>query len=128
MAEAHEKQKTEKKQTMTEATPVTMTESAARRIGELKAREGNLELKLRLSVNGGGCSGFQYAFDWAKEQEDGDIAVERDGETMLVDSTSLLYLIGSELDFIEDIVGSSFRVVNPNVQASCGCGTSFSVG
>lgn len=112
---------------MTEATPVGMTESAARRIGELKAREGNSELMLRLSVNGGGCSGFQYAFGWANEKEDGDIAVKRDGETMLVDSTSLLYLIGSELDFIEDIGGSSFRVINPNVQASCGCGTSFSV-
>lgn len=112
---------------MTEAAPVTLTESAARRIGELKAREGDPDLKLRLSVNGGGCSGFQYAFGWAKEAEEDDIVVERDGETVLVDSTSLLYLIGSELDFIEDIVGSSFRVNNPNVQASCGCGTSFSV-
>lgn len=113
---------------MTAASPVSLSESAARRIGELKAKEGNPDLKLRLSVNGGGCSGFQYAFDWAKDPEEGDLAVERDGETMLVDSTSLLYLIGSELDFIEDIVGSSFRVNNPNVQASCGCGTSFSVG
>lgn len=112
---------------MTEAAPVSLTASAARRIGELKTREGKPNLKLRLSVNGGGCSGFQYAFGWADEQEEGDIAVERDGQTMLVDSTSLLYLIGSELDFIEDIVGSSFRVNNPNVQASCGCGTSFSV-
>lgn len=112
---------------MPEATPVTMTESAARRIGELKAKEGNPELKLRIAVNGGGCSGFQYAFDWAKEQEDDDIVVERDGETVLIDSTSLLYLIGSEVDFVEDIGGSSFRINNPNVQTSCGCGTSFTV-
>jgi iron-sulfur cluster insertion protein len=112
---------------MTAEAPVTMTESAARRIGELKAREGNPELKLRIAVNGGGCSGFQYAFDWAKEQDAGDIVVERDGSTVLIDSTSLLYLVGSEVDFIEDIGGSSFRIVNPNAQASCGCGTSFSV-
>ncbi len=112
---------------MSEATPVTMTESAARRIGELKAREGNPDLMLRIAVNGGGCSGFQYAFDWAKERADSDIVVERDGETVLIDETSLLYLIGSEVDFIEDIGGSSFRINNPNAQASCGCGTSFSV-
>lgn len=112
---------------MTEAAPVTMTESAARRIGELKAREGNPDLMLRIAVNGGGCSGFQYAFDWAKERVDSDIVVERNGETVLIDATSLLYLIGSEVDFIEDIGGSSFRINNPNAQASCGCGTSFSV-
>ncbi len=112
---------------MTAATPVTLSESAARRIGELKEREGNPELKLRIAVNGGGCSGFQYAFDWAKQQDESDIVVERDGSTVLIDATSLLYLVGSEVDFIEDIGGSSFRIINPNAQASCGCGTSFSV-
>lgn len=112
---------------MTEAAPVTMSASAARRIGELKAREGNPDLKLRIAVNGGGCSGFQYAFDWAKSEEAGDIVVERDGETVLIDGTSLLYLIGSEVDFVEELGGSAFRIINPNAKASCGCGTSFSV-
>lgn len=112
---------------MSEASPVTMSENAAKRISFLAENEGNPELKLRISVNGGGCSGFQYGFDWAEKVDDGDVLVERNGAGLLVDSTSLLYLIGSEVDFIEDLIGSSFRINNPNVQAACGCGTSFSV-
>lgn len=112
---------------MTSTDPVTMTESAAKRIVYLAAQEGNPDLKLRIGVDGGGCSGFQYTFGWAEEVEEGDLKVERDGATLVVDSSSLLYLIGSKVEFVEDIVGSSFRIDNPNVQASCGCGTSFSV-
>ena len=112
---------------MSETTPVTMSENAAKRIAFLASNEGNPDLKLRISVNGGGCSGFQYGFDWAEQVDEGDILVERNGAGLLVDSTSLLYLVGSEVDFIEDLIGSSFRINNPNVQAACGCGTSFSV-
>jgi len=107
--------------------PVTLSESAARRVAALIDKQGNPDLKLRLSVSGGGCSGFQYGFDFAEAAEDGDIVVVRDGVTMLVDSMSLLYVIGSEVDYKEDIMGASFRVTNPNATANCGCGASFSV-
>ncbi len=107
--------------------PVTLSDSAAKRVRALIDRQGNPDLKLRLSVSGGGCSGFQYGFDFAETPEDGDITVVRDGVTMLVDSMSLLYLIGSEVDYKEDIMGASFRVNNPNATANCGCGSSFSI-
>lgn len=108
-------------------TPVSISERAANRVAELITQQGNPALKLRLSVSGGGCSGFQYGFDFDEEQKPDDIVVERDGVTMLVDGMSLLYLMGSEVDFVEDLVGASFQVVNPNATASCGCGSSFSV-
>jgi len=107
--------------------PISVSESAARRISELALKEGNEDLKLRLSVKGGGCSGFQYDFAFVDTPEEGDILVERDGAAVVVDPMSLLYLTGSELDFIEDIIGSSFRITNPNVQAACGCGSSFTL-
>lgn len=107
--------------------PVKLSERAAARVAELIKRQGNPDLKLRLSVSGGGCSGFQYGFDFATEPEGGDIAVERDGVTLLVDSMSLLYVMGSEVDYTEDIIGASFRVTNPNATANCGCGSSFSI-
>ena len=107
-------------------TEVTITERAARRIGEiLKAEPAGA--MLRLSVMGGGCSGFQYKFDVESTKTSDDQAIERNGVTMLVDSISLQYLAGSEVDFVEDLIGASFRVVNPNATASCGCGTSFSI-
>lgn len=107
--------------------PVSISERAASRVAELIAQQGNPALKLRLSVSGGGCSGFQYGFDFDEEQKPDDIVVERGGVTMLVDGMSLLYLMGSEVDFVEDLVGASFQVVNPNATASCGCGSSFSI-
>jgi len=107
--------------------PVGLSAKAAARVQQLIDQQGNPDLKLRLSVSGGGCSGFQYGFDFAENAEADDIIVEKDGVTMLVDNMSLLYLIGSEVDFVEDMVGASFQVVNPNAQSSCGCGASFSI-
>ncbi len=112
---------------MTETTPVTLSESAARRISFLCEKEGDPDLKFRISVDGGGCSGFQYDFNLVKEQKDDDLVVVRDGVTMLVDGLSLLYLTGSEVDFVEELAGSMFVVKNPNATASCGCGSSFAV-
>jgi len=109
------------------AQPVSLSEKAAARVAELITQQGNPDLKLRLSVSGGGCSGFQYGFGFDAEQKPDDIVVTRGGVTMLVDSMSLLYLTGSEVDFVEDLVGASFQVVNPNASSSCGCGSSFAV-
>lgn len=107
--------------------PVGLSARAAARVAMLINQQGNSDLKLRLTVSGGGCSGFQYGFDFDEEQKPDDIVVNKDGVTMLVDSMSLLYLMGSEVDFVEDLVGSSFQVVNPNASSSCGCGSSFSI-
>ena len=96
-------------------------------IAALCAKEGNPDLKFRVSVDGGGCSGFQYDFNLVTEKKDDDLVVERDGVTMLVDGLSLLYLSGSEVDFVEELAGSMFVVKNPNATASCGCGSSFAV-
>ena len=113
---------------MTEAatTDITMTDRAARRIGEILKSEPSGAM-LRLSVLGGGCSGFQYKFDVENAKADDDVAVARGGVTMLVDSVSLQYLAGSEIDFVDDLIGASFKVNNPKAKASCGCGTSFSL-
>ena len=110
-----------------QASPVSLSAKAAKRVAALIEQQGNDNLKLRLSVSGGGCSGFQYGFEFDEEQKHDDIVVERDGVTMLVDNTSLLYLFGSEVDFVEDLVGASFQVVNPNASSSCGCGSSFAI-
>lgn len=109
------------------AAPVSLSERAATRVAELIQQQGNPALKLRLSVSGGGCSGFQYGFDFDEKQKPDDIVVERGDVTMLVDGMSLLYVMGAEVDFVEDLVGASFQVVNPNATASCGCGSSFSI-
>jgi len=106
---------------------VTVTESAARRIRELVAREGDPALKLRIAVEGGGCSGFQYGFSFDKNVGDDDLVIDKDGATVLVDGMSQMYLAGSQVDFVEDLIGSAFRITNPNAQSSCGCGASFSV-
>jgi iron-sulfur cluster assembly accessory protein len=108
------------------AIPVTISERAARRIGEILKAEGN-GAKLRISVEGGGCSGFQYKFDVERDKAEDDIAIDRNGVTMLVDSVSLQYLAGSEVDFVEDLIGAAFKVNNPKAKAACGCGTSFSL-
>ena len=107
-------------------TDITMTDRAARRIGEILKSEPSGAM-LRLSVLGGGCSGFQYKFDVENAKADDDVAVARGGVTMLVDSVSLQYLAGSEIDFVDDLIGASFKVNNPKAKASCGCGTSFSL-
>ena len=106
---------------------VGLSESAAKRIAWLITQEGNPALMLRLSVSGGGCSGFQYGFSFDNARQADDHIFERDGVKMLVDDTSLDLLAGSEVDYVEDMVGSSFQVKNPNAASSCGCGSSFSV-
>src|SRR6201991_3050723 len=105
---------------------VTITERAARRIGKILKSEGD-GAKLRISVEGGGCSGFQYKFDIDRAQAEDDLVIERDSAVVLVDPASVPFLAGSEVDFIDDLIGASFRVHNPNATASCGCGTSFSI-
>ena len=105
---------------------ITVSERAARRIGEILRAEPPGTM-LRLSVEGGGCSGFQYRFDMDRAQAPDDVIVRRDGATVLVDQVSLQFLAGSEIDFVDDLIGASFRVNNPNAKASCGCGTSFAL-
>jgi iron-sulfur cluster insertion protein len=107
--------------------PFRVSERAARRISEILAREDHPDLKLRISVSGGGCSGFQYGFALDDQAEDGDIAIERAGARVVIDGMSLMYVIGCEVDYVEDLTGSYFRVTNPNATASCGCGNSFAV-
>lgn len=108
------------------STQITVSERAARRIGDILHREPAGTM-LRVSVEGGGCSGFQYKFDMERERADDDLVIERDGATVLVDPVSVQYMGGSEIDFVEDLIGASFKINNPNATAACGCGTSFSV-
>jgi iron-sulfur cluster assembly accessory protein len=105
---------------------VTVTERAARRIGEI-LRQEPAGTMLRVSVEGGGCSGFQYKFDTERERADDDIMIQQSGATVLIDPVSLNYIAGSEIDFVDDLIGSSFKINNPNATASCGCGTSFAL-
>ncbi|MDQ8728810.1 iron-sulfur cluster insertion protein ErpA [Bradyrhizobium sp. LHD-71] len=105
---------------------VIITERAARRIGQILKSEGDGAM-LRISVEGGGCSGFQYKFDIEKTRADDDLVIARDGAVVVVDPASVPFLAGSEVDFVDDLIGASFRVANPNATASCGCGTSFSI-
>jgi len=107
--------------------PVKLTETAADRLKALIAQEGKDDLAFRVSVAGGGCSGFTYKFDFADAPEPGDLETKQHGVKVLVDDMSLLYLLGSEIDFVEDLIGASFQVRNPNAQSSCGCGSSFAV-
>lgn len=106
--------------------PFAVTDRAARRIAEIVAGEPVARM-LRLAVEGGGCSGFQYKFDLVAGPDADDLLIERAGATVVIDPTSIEYLAGSQLDFVDDLIGSSFRVLNPNATASCGCGTSFSL-
>ena len=107
--------------------PVAVSESAARRVAALIAAEGRPGVKLRVSVSGGGCSGFQYGFALDDKDDEGDVLVERDGASVVVDGMSLMYVLGAEIDFVEDLSGSYFRVKNPNAASSCGCGSSFAI-
>src|SRR5436190_4519764 len=105
---------------------VTVSERAARRIGEILKGEPTGTM-LRVSVEGGGCSGFQYKFDMERARADDDLVIERDGAVVLIDQVSLGYLAGSEIDFVDDLIGASFKINNPQATSSCGCGTSFSL-
>jgi iron-sulfur cluster assembly accessory protein len=110
----------------TETEGVTVSERAARRIGEILKHEPQGTM-LRVSVEGGGCSGFQYKFDMERTQAEDDVLIRRDSAAVLIDAVSLNYLAGSEIDFVDDLIGASFRINNPQAKASCGCGTSFSL-
>jgi iron-sulfur cluster assembly accessory protein len=105
---------------------ITLTPRAAKRINEIMGGEPPGST-LRISVNGGGCSGFSYAFDISRTREAQDTAIERDGATVIVDPVSLEYMAGSTIDFVNDLIGQSFKIENPLATASCGCGTSFSL-
>jgi iron-sulfur cluster assembly accessory protein len=108
------------------AESVTVSESAARRIGEiLKAEPAGT--MLRVSVEGGGCSGFQYKFDMERAKAADDLVIDRAGAVVLIDPVSVGFMAGSEIDFVEDLISASFKVKNPQAKASCGCGTSFAL-
>jgi iron-sulfur cluster insertion protein len=112
---------------MTTATPdVRVSISAAARINAITATEEANKL-LRISVEGGGCSGFQYKFNLVAASDPEDLVIEQEGATVLVDPISLPFLAGAELDYVQELIGASFKVNNPNAQASCGCGTSFTI-
>jgi len=105
---------------------VNVTESAAKQIAAILGSEAQPKV-LRLSVEGGGCTGFQYKFDLVAETEPGDLVIKRDGATVVIDPVSLPFVEGCELDYVDELIGASFKVNNPNAVAACGCGTSFSV-
>jgi iron-sulfur cluster insertion protein len=106
--------------------PLRFTEAAAGKVRELIAEEGNEALKLRVYIQGGGCSGFQYGFEFDENQAEDDMAVKTDGVTLLVDPLSLQYLMGAEVDYTESLQGAQFVIRNPNAKTTCGCGSSFS--
>ncbi|KGM34073.1 MULTISPECIES: iron-sulfur cluster insertion protein ErpA [Inquilinus] len=106
---------------------LSLTESAARRIAELRKAEHNEALMLRIAVSGGGCSGFQYGFSFDDTVKDDDLTFRRDDVTVVVDDMSLDLLAGAEIDYVEELIGASFQVKNPNASSSCGCGTSFAI-
>ncbi len=108
------------------ANPIIFTDSAAAKVSELIIEEGNDNLKLRVYVSGGGCSGFQYGFTFDEEVNEDDTCVENGGVTVLVDSMSIQYLAGAEVDYKEDVSGAQFVIRNPNATTTCGCGSSFS--
>lgn len=113
--------------TTADPTSVTLTDRAARRIAEIAAAE-KAPVKLRISVDGGGCSGFQYKFDLVEASAaPDDLVLAKEGATVLIDPISLDFMKGSEIDFVDDLIGASFKINNPNATSSCGCGTSFAI-
>jgi iron-sulfur cluster insertion protein len=106
--------------------PLLFTDNAANKVKELINEEGNEELKLRVFVTGGGCSGFQYGFTFDEETNEDDTAMQKNGVTLLIDPMSYQYLIGAEIDYQENLEGSQFVIKNPNATSTCGCGSSFS--
>ncbi|CAJ0712498.1 iron-sulfur cluster insertion protein [Ralstonia sp. GP73] len=107
--------------------PLVFTDSAADKVKQLIEEEGNPELKLRVFVQGGGCSGFQYGFTFDEETNEDDTTMTKNGVSLLIDSMSYQYLVGAEIDYKEDINGAQFVIKNPNASTTCGCGSSFSV-
>jgi iron-sulfur cluster assembly accessory protein len=108
------------------STTITVSERAARRIGEILKGEPSGTM-LRVSVEGGGCSGFQYKFDMERAKATDDLVIDRAGAVVLIDPVSVNYMAGSEIDFVDSLIGASFKVINPQAKASCGCGTSFAL-
>lgn len=106
--------------------PLLFTDSAANKVKELILEEGNPELKLRVFVTGGGCSGFQYGFTFDETTNEDDTSMEKNGVTLLIDSMSFQYLVGAEIDYSEGLQGAQFVIKNPNAVSTCGCGSSFS--
>ncbi|MBD9361905.1 iron-sulfur cluster insertion protein ErpA [Methylomonas sp. EFPC1] len=106
--------------------PIVFTDSAAQKVAGLIQEEGNDNLKLRVYISGGGCSGFQYGFTFDEEVNDDDTQILKDGVTVLIDSMSIQYLSGAEIDYKEDLSGAQFVIRNPNATTTCGCGSSFS--
>ena len=111
--------------TIADGGSVTLSAAAASQIGEVLAKEARGFL--RVAVDGGGCSGFSYAIDFADAPDDGDLVLERDAARVLIDPVSMEYLAGSEIDYVDELIGASFRIHNPQAKSSCGCGTSFSM-
>lgn len=111
----------------TAAPPLVFTAAAAHKVRELIDEEGNPDLKLRVYISGGGCSGFQYGFSFDEDQAEDDLAVEREGVRLVVDPLSLQYLMGAEIDYSESLSGAQFVIRNPNAKTTCGCGSSFAV-
>jgi len=105
---------------------ITLSDSAAKRISEIVAGEQENTM-LRISVEGGGCSGFQYKFDLVNRRDDDDLRIENSGAIVLIDPISVVYMEGSVIDFVDDLIGAAFQIKNPNATAGCGCGTSFSI-
>lgn len=110
-----------------QAMPLVFTDAAAVKVRELIDEEGNPDLKLRVFVTGGGCSGFQYGFTFDEEVSDDDTQLQKNGVTLLIDPMSFQYLVGAEIDYTEGLEGSQFVIKNPNATSTCGCGSSFSV-
>jgi len=108
-------------------TPLVFTDNAANKVKELIEEEGSPDLKLRVFVSGGGCSGFQYGFTFEEEVNEDDTQVDKDGVTLLIDPMSLQYLMNAEIDYQDSLQGSQFVIRNPNAETTCGCGSSFSV-
>lgn len=106
--------------------PVDFTDSAAAKVKQLIEDEENQELKLRVYIQGGGCSGFQYGFTFEEEQQPDDTSVEKNGVVLLIDPMSFQYLMGAKIDYKEDLEGARFVINNPNATTTCGCGSSFS--
>jgi iron-sulfur cluster assembly accessory protein len=107
-------------------TTISLTDAAARRIAAIVAKDAG-KTALRVSVEGGGCSGFSYKFDLVNDRADDDIVIEKNNARVLIDSMSIVYMEGSEIDFVDNLMGQSFQIKNPNAVASCGCGTSFAI-
>lgn len=106
---------------------ITLTDNLVKRIKTLRNQQGNPALNLRLTVNGGGCQGFEYVFTLDPARRDGDIVFEKDGVAVVTDEVSLPFLEGAEIDYVDELIGAYFKVNNPNAASSCGCGTSFAV-